>query len=462
MVSLSNILNHGLLLISPSIFVDVATPQQASIEQYNIINFLGGSAPYKQRSGYGISTDLPANCSYEQIQMISRHSERMPSTGDGQFFNQVLSNFNSYKESHVFKGDLSFLNNYEYFVTNPEYYEKETNLSNSDSPYTGTTNSQRHGSFFRQKYGSLYNPNEKLPVFTSNSGRCYQSSNYFARGFLGDLYSDDTVEYVIIDEDSKMGANSLTPRYACKNINSGAQSNKSDQFDKSYLDDILNRWLVDNPGLNITTSQISGLFLWCAFEINVRGYSPFCNLFTLDEFIRSGYQNDVGNYYSIGEGNNMSKVVGSPMVEASLKLLQEDNDNKIWLMFTHDTDMELYLTSYKLIVPENDLSVDQISFPNPYNGAEMFPQSGRTYLEKFKNDNNESFVRFIMNDSVFPYPNCQNGPGFSCPLDKFIEIVNQRLEGVDYSSQCDASGPPELTFFWDYNTTSYDAPLINQ
>lgn len=150
------------------------------------------------------------------------------------------------------------------------------------------------------------------------------------------------------------------------------------------------------------------------------------------------------------------------MVVASLRLLlDEAAANKIWVMFTHDTDMEFYLSSMGLINPEKNLPVDHVPFPNPYNAAQMFPQGGRTYLEKLKCDD-KMYVRFIMNDAVVPFPNCNNGVDFSCPLDQFVDIVKSRLDGVDYSKQCGNSGPSNLTFFWDYKEVQYDAPLIDQ
>ena len=57
----------------------------------------------------------------------------------------------------------------------------------------------------------------------------------------------------------------------------------------------------------------------------------------------------------------MTKVIGSPMVEASLKMLQEDS--KIWLTFTHDTDIEMYLTSLGLIVPPGICPLIEYHFP---------------------------------------------------------------------------------------------------
>lgn len=459
MVSFSKILHSNLLLVNQSIFQDVATPQQAATDQYSVINFLGGSAPYKQGSRYGISTDIPEQCTVEQVQMISRHGERFPSKGDGATFDKIMNVFKSYGKD--FKGDLSFLNDYEYFVTNKEYYEKETSPTNSEGTFAGTTTALRHGAYFRQRYSTLYSGGN-FTVFTTNSGRCYQTANYFARGFLGDEYSDEIVEYVVVDEDPKMGANSLTPRYACKNLENINNDDIVDKFDKSYLQDILNRWQQQNPGLNLTTSQVSRLFLWCAFELNVRGSSPFCSLFTNEEFIKSGYENDLTNYYSIGQGNNLSTTMGSPMVEASLRLLlDESSTNKIWVMFTHDTDMEFYLSSMGLINPEKDLPVDHVPFPNPYNAAQMFPQGGRTYLEKL-NCNDKKYVRFIMNDAVVPFPDCSNGVGFSCDFDQFVDIVRSRLDGIDYSKQCDSTAPANLTFLWDYKDVNYNAPLIDQ
>lgn len=258
-----------------------------------------------------------------------------------------------------------------------------------------------------------------------------------------------------------MGGNSLTPRYSCKSFNQNINNDLIEKYDKSYLQQILTRLTKDNPGLELTTSHIQGLFLWIAFEINVKGYSPFSHIFSIDEYIKDGYRNDIVNYYKTGPGHNLTTVIGSPMVEAFLKILQ-DKQKKITLTFTHDTDMEIYLSSMGLIIPKNDIPVDYIPFPNPYNAAELFPQSSRIYTEKLK-CGNDYFIRFIINDSVYPYPGCNMGPGFSCEMNTFIKLVKSRLENIDFKKQCQIDKTPsELTFYWDYNTTKYDAPLIDQ
>ena len=83
MVSVSGLLSTGLLLSGRSVFQDIATPEQASTDSNNIFRYLGGSAPYIQRQGYGISTDIPEGCTLEQVQLYSRHVERFPTVNGG-------------------------------------------------------------------------------------------------------------------------------------------------------------------------------------------------------------------------------------------------------------------------------------------------------------------------------------------------------------------------------------------
>ncbi|RCK62363.1 Repressible acid phosphatase [Candida viswanathii] len=465
MVSVSKLVNGGLLLAGQSVFQDVATPQQGSVQSYNILNFLGGAAPYIQRQGYGISTDIPDGCTIEQVQLFSRHGERYPSNSVGRRLESINTKFQNYGSNSTFKGSLAFLNDgYTYFVPNSELYEKETSPKNSEGTYAGTTNALRHGAAFRAKYGSLYVVNTTLPVFSSNSGRCYETSRYFARGFLGDDFEEGkTVKFSILAEDEDSGLNSLTPRNSCPNYNSLANSGIVLQYNTTYLEDIAERLEDENPGLNLTSSEVNSLFNWCAFEINVRGSSPMCDIFTNEEFIKYSYSSDLSNYYSNGAGNNFTRIAGSPLLKASLELLKdESNSNQIWLSFSHDTDLEIFHSALGLLEPAEDLPTDYIPFPNPYEHSSIVPQGARIYTEKYL-CNDESYVRYIINDAVVPIPKCATGPGFSCKLDDFENYINDRIGDVDFVEQCDANTtyPTELTFYWDYKNTTYDAPLGN-
>ncbi|KAK6458868.1 secreted acid phosphatase [Scheffersomyces xylosifermentans] len=462
MVAASKLLNGGLLLVGQQPFQDLASPQQAAVEQYNVVKFLGGSAPYIQRNGFGISTDLPDQCTYEQVQVFHRHGERYPAKSDGANFEPIYKKFQSY--NGTFKGQLSFLNDYTYFVPNPELYEKETTPQNSEGLYSGTTNALRNGAQFRAQYNSLYNENstEPLPIFSSNSGRCYLTSRYFARGFLGDDFEEGkNVVFNIISEDASSGANSLTPRVACNAWNESASSEIVNKYNTSYLDTIQKRLVKPNPGLNLTSKDVSYLFSWCAYELNVRGASPFCDLFTNEEFIKNSYHTDLSNYYTAGPGNNLTAVIGSTLLNASLALLKDDtSENKIWISFSHDTDLEIFHSALGIIEPAEDLPTNYIPFPSPYVHSSIVPQGARIVTEKLS-CGGTSYVRYIINDSVVPIPKCSDGPGFSCEFSKFEEYIEGRIGDIDYAEQCDidASVPADVTFYWDYDTVSYNATL---
>nr|ABU53001.1 histidine acid phosphatase [Kodamaea ohmeri] len=461
MVAISKLMNNGLLLASQSVFQDLATPEQAAVEQYNIINFLGGSAPYIQRNGAGISTDIPQQCTLEHVQLFSRHGERYPGLDLGGTLEDIYKKFKEY--NGTFKGDLAFLNDYTYFADNKNLYEKETTPMNSEGLFSGTSDAMRHGAAFRAKYGSLYKENTTLPVFSSSSGRVFLTGEYFTRGFFGEEYSDETHKYVIVDEDPLMGGNSLTPSNGCTAFDWYASDKLLEAYDTSYLDDIADRFNNANKGLNISSTEVSHLFDWCAYELNVRGASPFCDIFTNEEFIRASYAQDLLYYYSNGPGNNDSALVGSPILEASLKLLKDtEAKNQLWLSFTHDFEIEFFHAALGLLSPKEHLPLGYIPVPNPYVHASIVPQGARIYIEKY-GCGNDSYVRIIVNDAVVPIEKCFSGPGFSCKIADYEKIINDRLNQENYRQHCKIAmnTPDHISFYWNYMNTTYNAPLGN-
>lgn len=462
MVSISKLINNGLLLIGQTAFQDLASPEQSKVEQYNIVNFLGGAAPFIQRSGAGISVDIPPQCTLEQVQLLSRHGERYPAISDGASYEAIYKKIKNYNQT--FKGDLSFFNNYVYFVPDQALYEKETTPYNSQGLYSGTTDALRHGAAFRAKYGSLYSVNSTLPIFTSTSGRCYKTGEYFARGFLGEEYSPATTKYVVISENGTQGANSLTPRTGCPNWNWGSANDPLiAKYNTSYLNAISDRFEKANPGLNITAADVEQLFPWCAYEINVRGSSPVCDLFSNEEFIRNSYHTDLTYFYGNGPGYNLSAAVGATLLNASLTLLKDDSaQNKIWLSFTHDVDIEIVHAALGIVTNAKTLPVDYIPSPNPYVHSQIVPQGARVYTEKYK-CGNESYVRYIVNDAVTPIQTCSSGPGFSCKFSDFEKYVESKIGNLSYVDECQLpkNVSQDVSFYWDYNTVTYNAPLIN-
>jgi len=79
--------------------------------------------------------------------------------------------------------------------------------------------------------------------------------------------------------------------------------------------------------------------------------------------------------------------------------------------------------------------------------ATATPTSGST---------NQTYIRILLNDAVYPVPSCQDGPGKSCLLSKYVSFIQAKLDAVgDLKERCNVttSGSPDTlkgaSFFSD-------------
>lgn len=112
-----------------------------------------------------------------------------------------------------------------------------------------------------------------------------------------------------------------------------------------------------------------------------------------------------------------------------------------------------------LDTPSSHLPNTTIPFPNPYNAADIVPMGGHLVLERLTCNATTygaagTFVRAMLNEAVVPWPKCQNGPGFSCPLANFTAIVDAIPSFVDTCGVAKAGYPTHLDFWWNFNTTT--------
>ncbi|CAI4235817.1 BDH_1b_G0000940.mRNA.1.CDS.1 [Saccharomyces cerevisiae] len=434
--------------------------------QKEIFPFLGGSGPYYSFPGdYGISRDLPESCEMKQVQMVGRHGERYPTVNKAKSIMTTWYKLSNY--TGEFNGALSFLNDdYEFFIRDRNNLEMETTLANSVdvlNPYTGEMNAKRHARDFLAQYGYMVKNQTSFAVFTSNSNRCHDTAQYFIDG-LGDQFN---ISLQTISEAESAGANTLSAHHSCPAWDDDVNDDILKKYDTKYLSGIAKRLNKENKGLNLTSSDANTFFAWCAYEINARGYSDICNIFTKDELVRFSYGQDLETYYQTGPGYDVVRSVGANLFNASVKLLKESEvqDQKVWLSFTHDTDILNYLTTIGIIDDKNNLTAEHVPFmDNTFHRSWYVPQGARVYTEKFQ-CSNDTYVRYVINDAVVPIETCSTGPGFSCEINDFYDYAEKRVAGTDFLKVCNVSSvsnSTELTFFWDWNTKHYNDTLLKQ
>ncbi|CAK7197879.1 acid phosphatase pho5 [Sporothrix eucalyptigena] len=431
---------------------------QDFLEGYSVLKHVGGQGPYANRDSYGIGRDPPAGCAVDQLIMVKRHAERWPGSGPAGSFAVTLGKIYGTKKTR-FTDELEFLNRWQYFVPDPNYIEMET----INGPYAGLLDGYKHGVEYGARYGHLWDAtaaNATIPMYSSGYERVLMTARKFGEGFFGWNYTD-VVAMNIVPEQSYMGANSLTPSCLVDNDTATCASltNYHPQFDIAVA-----RLNALVPGLQLNHTDVYNLMQMAAFELNVRGYSDWIDVFSLDEWVAFGYTQDLHYYYCSGPGDKNMRAVGSVYANASLTLLNDGpkKAGKLFLNFCHDTNITPILAALGISVPEEDLPLDHIPFPNAYNTGNIVPMGAHLTIERLACNATPvapegTFVRLILNEAVVPFTGCQDGPGFSCSLSNYTSLVSASLP--DFISTCgyNSSYPQHLSFWWDYNTTkAYD------
>lgn len=221
-------------------------------EGYSILKHYGGNGPYSERRSYGISRDPPESCAVDQVIMIKRHGERYPSPSMGEDIEASLAKVYGAGITE-WKGDLTFLDDWTYYVPDKCWYNAET----YSGPYAGLLDGYQHGADYRDRYGDLWNDESIVPMFSSGYSRVINTARKFGEGFFGYNYSTNAA-LNIISESASMGANSLTPTCdtdndtsTCNNLPSASTVG---QFKVAAA-----RLNSQNTGLNLTASDVYNL-----------------------------------------------------------------------------------------------------------------------------------------------------------------------------------------------------------
>lgn len=106
------------------------------------------------------------------------------------------------------------------------------------------------------------------------------------------------------------------------------------------------------------------------------------------------------------------------------------------------------------VINDEHLPVTHIKHDRKWRKSQVSPMGGRVILELLScRPNNtskpEKFVRLNINDGITALPDCQSGPGQSCPLAAFAARTQKKgAEAGDFVKLCglDDSAADRITF----------------
>lgn len=308
--------------------------------------------------GFGVDEySLPPGAEIVQLNMLSRHGSRYPTTGSGA---------NVFGEKHrnktgtaKYTGELSFLKDWSY------------QLGAEILVPIGKQELFNSGTLHYYQYGHLYpNNGTKIIARSTTQHRMTESAEYFLAGFFGLQWPDNATLVLAIEGNTGVWNNTLAGYDNCANSNnfrSAGGNNATNAWTNIYLANATARLQKLAPGFDWTVTDTYNAQSLCAYETVAFGFSNFCSLFTYEEWQGYEYSTDLAFAGNNAFQSPTGRAVGIGYVQEILARLQKhtidaplaqlnftlDNssatfplDQKLNFDFSHDTNIMSILTAF--------------------------------------------------------------------------------------------------------------------
>jgi hypothetical protein len=177
--------------------LETQVPIAGNTNDSNIFQNMGQLSPYfPNPKGFGVDEyPLPPGAEIVQLNMLSRHGSRYPTTGSGAHrFGLKHKNMTDVK----YTGELSFLNDWSY------------QLGAEILVPIGKQELFNSGTLHYYQYGHLYpNNGSKIIARSTTQDRMTKSAEYFLAGFFGLEWTDNATLVLAIEDRTGVWNNSL-------------------------------------------------------------------------------------------------------------------------------------------------------------------------------------------------------------------------------------------------------------
>lgn len=302
-----------------------------------------------------------------------------------------------------------------------------------------------------------------LRIFADKKDRTQDTAKAFAAVFPQEV---EIVELKNINA----SFHAQVPHKACKAFTKEPGNDELYEFIQHYTKGVIAR-LQSYAPIELEPYDIMGLQQWCGYESAINGkVSKICDVFTDDEWMAYEYAWDLKYSYMVGHGNPLSPYLGFPWLNTTSQLMSkfhapfdgegrgddgipDDDGQRFFISFTHREVPPFIITALGLFNSSNSHSeefpTDRINWSRSWKMAELIPFLGHVGVEKltcegfgtedtgYQTAQKREFIRIIANTAPRPIPACQDGPGASCSIDLFTEIVAKGMETYgDYDGIC--------------------------
>ncbi|KAL8950718.1 MAG: hypothetical protein Q9222_003254 [Ikaeria aurantiellina] len=332
------------------------------------------------------------------------------------------------------------------------------------------------GIAFYNRYEMLAQQNTPF-VRSSGEERVVESARNFSQGFhqakTSNGQDDPDYPYSVLVIPEETGSNNTLNHGLCTAFERGEPyssiaDNAQQAFLETFLPAVTSRLNKDLAPANLTAADTINLMDLCPFTTvasPIGLISPFCYLFTEDEWHHYDYYQTLGKYYGFGPGNPLGPTQGvgfaneliarmtkSAVIDhTSVNHTLDDNmvtfplNKALYVDVSHDNDMTAIFSAlglYNGVSPLSTTSIETIKDTKGYSAAWTVPFAARAYFEKMQcTGEKEELVRVLVNGRVLPLETCGGDSLGRCTLSRFVESLSFAEEG----GRWDLCFPPTAT-----------------
>lgn len=393
---------------------------------------------------------VPFGCSITFAQILSRHGARDPTASKTKSYNATIQKIHANVKTYT--GAYSFLEDYSY------------TLGADQLTVFGQDEMINSGIKFFDRYQRLAS---KLTPFVRSSGeaRVVESAKNWTQGFHAaklDRHTDSAYPYPIVVISEAAGQNNTLNHGLCTDFEDGPDSNIASSSQATwaniFITPIQARLNENLPGANLSMSDTISMMDLCPFNTvaSPNGtISPFCHLFTEEEFHQYSYYETLNKYYGYSYGNPLGSTQGVGFANeliarmtnqavydhSSVNHTLDDSsttfplDRTLYADFSHDNDMTGIFSALGLYNSTSRLpntTVVEAPQANGYSAAWTVPFGARAYFEKMHClGSKEELVRVVINDRVQPLQHCGADALGRCSLSSWIDSLGfARSDGL--------------------------------
>ncbi len=414
--------------------------------EFDPLLHLPGISPYFDAVGFGLQHTAPLGCNVTAASYLIRHAAIYGNKHD---YADYIKPFLWKLEKHRggWTGPLDFLNRWHSPIL-------EDHLE--DITPSGAVDAVNVGKHLLARYPHLVPTTKK--ILADHKLRTYDTAKAFVRAF------DHSDEIEVVRVDKRINGPSLIPHKACPAFSKEPGSKEMAEFVHSYAPGVSTRLAAFTP-FELDENDIVGLQQLCGYASGIDGKrSQICGVFTDAEWMAYEYAWDLRYAHMVGPLNPLSPYLGFPFLQKTSTLFDRfpsgkdkhksfknpdddwnyDPSQRFFLAFTHREVPPFVATALGLFNSSSnakeEFPTEKINWVRAWKMSDLVPFLGHVGLEKMtcsRSGVDGDFVRIIANTAPRPIPNCQGGPGASCPFDMFQELVAAGMEKYgDFHGVC--------------------------